>query len=200
MLIDGLLAAELGSPFEGPKVGDTAPDFCLQTHDGGQTIRLSEMIGSLPVVLVFGNFTCGPFRSMFTVADAIAKQFDSQAKFVGVYVREAHPVDGWRMGSNDAVGIEVTQPQTYDQRVEHACRCRKLLNASMPMLVDEIDDPTGHAYSGMPDRMYVIDRDGKVAFKSGRGPFGFKTGQMAQALVMALLEQYTSTQTSGAGK
>jgi hypothetical protein len=37
--------------------------------------------------------------------------------------------------------------------------------------------------------MYVIDTNGKVAYKSGRGPFGFRVGEMEQALAMALLEQ-----------
>ena len=60
---------------------------------------------------------------------------------------------------------------------------------NMPLLVDEMDDRTGHAYSGMPARLYVIDRDGKVAYKSGRGPFGFKPDEMEQALVMLLLDE-----------
>jgi hypothetical protein len=57
------------------------------------------------------------------------------------------------------------------------------------VLVDEINDPAGHAYSGMPSRLYVIDRQGVVTFKSGRGPFGFRVGEMEQALAMCLLEQ-----------
>ena len=44
------------------------------------------------------------------------------------------------------------------------------------------------AYSGMPDRLYIIDREGKVAFKSGRGPFWFNPAEMEQALIMMLLE------------
>jgi len=60
----------------------------------------------------------------------------------------------------------------------------------MPLLVDEIDDSVGNAYSGMPARLYVIDPRGKVVYKSGRGPFGFKPGEMEQALVMCLLEQH----------
>lgn len=35
---------------------------------------------------------------------------------------------------------------------------------------------------------YVIDPKGKVAYKSGRRPFGFKPGEMEQALVMCLSE------------
>ena len=60
---------------------------------------------------------------------------------------------------------------------------------NMPVLVDEIDDHVGRVYSGMPDRLYVIDRDGLVAFKSGRGPFWFNADEMEQALVMTLLEE-----------
>src|SRR5262249_14148201 len=63
---------------------------------------------------------------------------------------------------------------------------------NMPLLVDEMDDRVGHAYSGMPARLYVIDRDGKVAYKSGRGPFGFKPDEMEQALAMLLLDQLKS--------
>jgi hypothetical protein len=65
------------------------------------------------------------------------------------------------------------------------------LEISMPLLVDDIDDRVGHAYSGMPDRLYVIDRDGKVAYKGGRGPFGFKSGEMEQALILLLMDQQT---------
>jgi hypothetical protein len=63
------------------------------------------------------------------------------------------------------------------------------LDISMPVLVDELDDRVGHAYSGMPDRLYVIDRAGKVTFKSGRGPFGFKPGELEHALMLTLLAQ-----------
>jgi hypothetical protein len=56
------------------------------------------------------------------------------------------------------------------------------------VLVDEISDPVGNAYSGMPARLYVLDTKGRVAYKSGRGPFGFKPGEMEQALAFALLE------------
>jgi len=70
------------------------------------------------------------------------------------------------------------------------CRhCCDALEITMPVVVDELDDRVGHAYSGMPDRLYVIDRAGKVAYKGGRGPFGFKPGEMEQALVMTLLAE-----------
>lgn len=196
MLIRGLFAGEIGSLNEGPKVDEQAPDFALKTFDGEQTIRLGEVVGKKPVVLTFGNFTCGPFRSMFPGVEDVHKRFAEEAVFLTVYVREAHPTDGWKMESNARRGVAVAQPRTYAERTAVATQCHRLLKPSMPLLVDEINDPVGNAYSGMPARLYIIDRQGKVAYKSGRGPFGFKSGEMEQALVMALLEQQPS---SGAG-
>jgi Iodothyronine deiodinase len=92
------------------------------------------------------------------------------------------------MESNDRVGVSVAQPTSNNQRVEVATQCHDLLEMSMPVLVDGIDDRVGHAYSGMPDRLYIIDREGNVAFKSGRGPFWFNPAEMEQALIMMLLE------------
>jgi hypothetical protein len=188
ILVRGLYAGELGSIHEGPRVGALAPDFALKTLDGKETVRLSKLIGTKPVVLVFGNFTCGPFRALTAEVDAIAQRHKGAATFVMVYVREAHPTDGWAMASNKKVGVEVKQPTTFDERVKVCGLFTDKLKPSFPVLVDEIDDRVGHGYSGMPGRLYVIDTAGKVAYKSGRGPFGFRAGEMEQALVMALLE------------
>jgi len=116
------------------------------------------------------------------------RRYKDRVEFVSIYVREAHPVEGWREEGNDRVGVTVKQPRTFGEREEVARACCGRLEMSMPLLVDEIDDRVGLAYQGMPNRLYIIDRDGRVAYKSGRGPFGFKPGEMEQALVMALLE------------
>jgi iodothyronine deiodinase-like protein len=93
------------------------------------------------------------------------------------------------MEFNDRAGVATPQPREKRDRVAVASHCIDLLDMNMPVLVDEIDDRVGNAYSGMPDRLYVIDRDGKVAYKGGRGPFGYKPGEMEQSLVMLLLDQ-----------
>ncbi len=108
---------------------------------------------------------------------------------MAIYVREAHPTDGWRMSSNDRAGVIFSQPLDRKERLDVAGKCCQALEITMPLLVDDVNDRVGHAYSGMPDRLYVIDRAGRVAYKGGRGPFGFKTGEMEQSLVMTLLEQ-----------
>jgi len=190
-LLQGLINGELGSLHEGPKLNEPAPDFTLRTHDGSQTIHLADLLGQKPVVLVFGNFTCAPFRSMFPGVDDVYRRLKDDATFLGIYVREAHPADGWKMESNTKLGVAVAQPRTYSERASVAQSCQRLLKPSIPLLVDEIEDIVGNAYSGMPARLYVIDTAGKVAYKGGRGPFGFKVGEMEQALLMTLLDQYS---------
>ena len=38
------------------------------------------------------------------------RRYKDRAEFLAIYVREAHPVEGWRMPSNDKVGITIKQP------------------------------------------------------------------------------------------
>jgi Ca2+-binding EF-hand superfamily protein len=57
ILVHGTLTGELGSLFEGPGIGERAPGFTLKTHDGKQTVHVSDYRGKKPVVLIFGSFT-----------------------------------------------------------------------------------------------------------------------------------------------
>jgi hypothetical protein len=187
-LLKGLYRQEIGSRQPGPAVGESAPDFTLRTVDGKEEITLAQQIGVKPVVLIFGNFTCGPFRGQAGNVEKLYQRYKDKANFVMVYVREAHPTDGWSMESNSRVGVSLRQPRSYDERVGVAQTCSKTLGLGMPMLVDTMKDEVGARYSGMPSRLYLIDRLGAVTYKSGRGPFGFKPAELEQSLILLLQE------------
>jgi hypothetical protein len=57
VLLQGLFQGELGSPFEGPRVGQTAPLFTLPLHNGSGKVSVADHIGKKPIVLIFGSFT-----------------------------------------------------------------------------------------------------------------------------------------------
>jgi hypothetical protein len=57
LLMTALLRDELGSPCEGPRVGQRAPLFTLPTQDDKRVISLADELGRKPVVLIFGSFT-----------------------------------------------------------------------------------------------------------------------------------------------
>jgi type I thyroxine 5'-deiodinase len=60
------------------------------------------------------------------------------------------------------------------------------LGIEMPAIVDNFDDSTDIAYSGWPDRLYIIDKEGRIAYKSAPGPFGFKPADMERALAVVV--------------
>ena len=103
-----------------------------------------------------------------------------------VYIREAHPSDGRQSGQNVKDGVIFKQPKTFQERAEVAKACRDGLKMTIPCLVDEIDNAVDKAYSAAPDRLCVIDIDGKVAYHSKRGPWGFKPRD-AEAALKAVL-------------
>lgn len=77
------------------------------------------------------------------------------------------------MPRNEQQGISIKDPKTYDARVKVAEKACSVLHIKLPCLIDGMDDAVNKAYAGWPDRVYVIDRDGKVAVAGGQGPGGF---------------------------
>lgn len=73
-------------------------------------------------------------------------------------------------------------PQHYDERIIVAGACSTNLGIEFPALVDTIENSTDIAYTAWPDRLFLIDNNGRIAYKSEAGPFGFKTGDLSKAI------------------
>jgi hypothetical protein len=99
-----------------------------------------------------------------------------------VYIREAHPSNAWQMAVNVRENVVFSDPRTFEERSTRAESCVRKLGIRIPALVDDVADSVEAAYTGWPDRLYVIARDGHVAFKSPAGPFGFIPETMEQSL------------------
>lgn len=193
-LLKSFVRQELGAFPAGPSLDDVAPDFTLRRVDDGTEITLSKVIGPKPIVLIFGDFTCGPFRREAGNIAKLRRKYEERATFLMVYVREPHPLDGWRMENNDHAGVAVRQPRNFEERMGVAKSCNGLLDLGFPMLVDTMDDAVNNAYSGVPSRLYLIDRAGKIAFKNGRGPFGFNLEELEHSLVLLLQSEAKSSE------
>lgn len=105
--------------------------------------------------------------------EELYKKYRHVAEFFVVYIREAHPRDGWAVPPNVHSGISIPDPRTYAERVKVAENACTALRISIPCLVDDMSDSVNKAYSAWPDRLYVIDSQGKLAVAGGHGPFGF---------------------------
>ena len=98
-----------------------------------------------------------------------------------VYILEAHASDSWKLAKN----ISVATPRSFDERDNVASSCVRKLGIEMPALVDNFDNAAETAYTGWPDRLYLVDRWGRIAYKSGPGPFGFHPSELEDALKRA---------------
>jgi hypothetical protein len=99
-----------------------------------------------------------------------------------VYIREAHVTDVWQDPDNVEDNVIFASPKDYTERVAMGQLCLTKLAIKMPAIVDGFDNSVEHTYTAWPDRMYLLDRDGKVVFKSLPGPFGFRTRYLTAAL------------------
>ncbi len=112
--------------------------------------------------------------------------WQDKVTFVVVYIREAHPEEGWVVSPNRDEGIKINDPENTDSRVEVAASCAINLKIRMPVVVDEIEDEIADAYGALPDRLYLIGSDGTVAFQGERGPWGFKPAALEAAIKSAV--------------
>lgn len=86
------------------------------------------------------------------------------------------------MGVNERQGVCYMQPRTLEDRLAIARDFVERFDYRIPLVVDPMDNPAEVAYSGWPERLYVIDEEGRVAYKGGRGPVGFRPRQVEQWL------------------
>ena len=103
-------------------------------------------------------------------------------EFFVVYVREAHPTDGWQVDANVQDEVYYRQHQSYDEREGVAQACSLGLNITIPILVEEMDNSIDEAYGAAPERVYLVDTDGRVAYHGGAGPFFFNLDEWEQAI------------------
>ena len=102
--------------------------------------------------------------------------------FFVVYIREAHPEEGWVVSVNRDMDIRVNDPTTDSERHDVAATCALRLKIQIPVVIDAIDDNIARAYGALPDRLYLIGKGGRVAFKGSEGPAGFRPKELALAI------------------
>jgi hypothetical protein len=97
------------------------------------------------------------------------------------------------MQSNIRDKVVFASPKNEDEREYIAGLCVHKLGIEFPAVLDEFGNSTERAYTGWPDRMYLIDASGRVAFKSKPGPFGFEPDQLRTALAKVASKQQSGS-------
>lgn len=112
----------------------------------------------------------------------IYDEYKSRVRFYVVYIREAHPDDGWRVPENLKKSIHYDEPTTDEERTEVASVCQINLDLRIPMLIDSIGNDVEEKYVGLPMRLFLVDREGRIAYAGNRGPQGFDPPSWVEAI------------------
>ena len=95
-------------------------------------------------------------------------------------------MDAWESDSNQRDKISVSSPKSLAERCAVEGICATKLALQIPAVIDDLANTTEEAYTAWPDRLYLIDTEGRVAYKSRPGPYGFKPAELEGALKRAL--------------
>ena len=110
------------------------------------------------------------------------EQYKDQVAFCIVYIREAHASDIWQDPDNLKDNVLYMEPKNDEERSEMGKLCVAKLGIKFPAVVDGLENKTERAYTAWPERLYVVDQDGRIVYKSGPGPYGFHPQDVADTL------------------
>ena len=130
--------------------GSEAPDFELVSTDGSR-VRLSDLRGE-PVLLHFVSYTCPVTRGGMHTMRELHRLYGERVMFVEVLVRQAHPGERHGAYSSDEGKLDDARAYAREERIP------------WPVLSDDLGATVQRAYGGLAAAVYLIDRDGTVAF------------------------------------
>src|SRR5712691_12038572 len=103
----------------------------------------------------------------------MAQRYADRARFLTIYIKEAHPEDEWQMTSNEKESVCYPQPKTLAQRVAIANDFVRRFHYGVPLAVDPMDNRANALYAAWPERFYIVDERGVIVHKGKPGPFGY---------------------------
>jgi len=78
--------------------------------------------------------------------------------------------------------VVFNQPKTEQDRAEVAEACAIGMELKMPMVLDRLSNEVDIANAALPERLYVINREGTITYRSEMGPWGFDVDAFEKAL------------------
>ena len=176
-----LMALRTGSE-AGPKLHQAAPLFELPEPASGKKVRLADLEGRRPVVLVFGSYSCPNFRSAAGALTRMQQRYGSRVGFLLVYIREAHADGAWQSTRNTRDSVSITAEKTFAEKEEHATICSRKLHLRFPAVVDGMDAAVEKAYNAWPSRAFVVGKNGQILYSTPLTELDFHPADMESVL------------------
>ncbi|MGY8640265.1 MAG: deiodinase-like protein [Verrucomicrobiales bacterium] len=142
-----------------------------------------------PVVLFFASYSCLCSQESAPLINSLHKAYGHDFQFALVYIREAHPSDGFLANTS---GREFSIPDTksFHQRVGVALKFAFEQKIKFPVLVDSMDDLQAVQWSAWPARLYVINQTGTVVYAGQQGPWFVKPTPSFDLKLHSVSESY----------
>ncbi|BDG08140.1 TlpA family protein disulfide reductase [Anaeromyxobacter paludicola] len=128
------------------------PDFDLPATDGARVAKRD--LAGRPALLTFASITDPMSASAAPVLKKLHRRFGRDVRFLTVYVREAHP------------GDRIRQPATAEWKLRHARMLRDRDGLPWQVLVDDLEGGFHRALGGNSNAAFLVDPNGRVAFRS----------------------------------
>ena len=77
------------------------------------------------------------------------------------------------MKSNVKDDVCYAQPKTLEQRLAIANDFTKRFKYDVPFGIDEMNNAANDAYAAWPERLYIVDEQGRISYRGGNGPFKY---------------------------
>ncbi len=117
------------------------------------------------------------------IEELSSKFKDKGVEFFVVYSKEPH-------AGERSYFKKYEQHKTYEHKLGYAKELVETFGMKVPVLVDDLDESTVEAYGRMPNMVYIIDKEGKIAYKSD---------WTEQPRIDLLLEELLAEQGAGVG-
>ena len=86
------------------------------------------------------------------------------------------------MEANERDIVLFAQPKTFNERASVAQSCALRLDLSIPTLIDDMENSTDRSYYALPDRLYLVGRNGRIAYRGAPGPWGFVAAELEKSI------------------
>lgn len=131
----------------------------------------------------------------------MTEEYAGRAKFVTVYIEEAHPIEGWMYGSVTHLIHEHTklEDRIYAAEIlEEEFSAIYARNESLsgvnipPVFVDGMQNTVSKSFGALPERLTIIV-NGEMKFLGGKGPEDYSVDECQKALQQLLTKANISS-------
>lgn len=175
------------------KMGAKAPDAKLVRLDGTNCNLLEDYVAKMepgmPLILNMGSFTWPPFacntNAMMSIYDSYCSGEKCDARFLTIYIEEAHADDEWKLPESKVeteMNTSIPVHKNINDRIAAACMLQaKRKIPQLDLVCDSMEGNIADRYGAWPERLYIIV-DGVVVYKGGIGPFEYKLWEVQEWL------------------